>query len=351
MPRYSYGGQALIEGVMMRGRDAIAVALRHPDGRIVVADERLDTGFHKNTISRAPFVRGLVILYETLFVGTRWLIRSAGLQAEEEGVELGKGSVAIMLLFTAVIGVGLFFLLPLGVATVAAGNSDNPFLQHIIEGLVRVLLFLGYLALLARTPDVSRTFQYHGAEHMSIHTLEAGLPLRIENVRKFPTAHPRCGTEFLVVVILLSIVAFSVIGRLSPVMMIGSRILLIPVIAAVGYELLRLGARHRSNPIVRVVMWPGILVQMITTKQPTDEMIEVAIVALEEALMADGEPVPADGLNLARSPMPAPGVTAAKVRAAEAAETTAEAAETTTADTAAAEDSAAIPALADPPVA
>lgn len=328
MPRYSYGGQALIEGVMMRGRDAIAVALRSPDGTIIVADERLDTGFHKNAISRAPFIRGLVILYETLFVGTRWLIRSASVQAEEEGVELGKGSVAIMLGVTAVIGVGLFFLLPLGVASVAAGTSDNPFLQHIIEGLVRVVLFIGYLAVLSRTPDVSRTFQYHGAEHMSIHTLEAGLPLRIENVRKFPTAHPRCGTEFLVVVVLLSIVAFSLIGRLSPVMMIGSRILLIPVIAAVGYELLRLGARFRSNPIVRVVMWPGMLVQMITTKQPTDAMIEVAIVALEEALKADGEPVPADGLDLARSPMPEPGVLAAKVREDEAAAADAAAADT-----------------------
>ncbi len=355
MPRYSYGGQALIEGVMMRGRDAIAVALRSPDGTIIVADERLDTGFHKNAISRAPFIRGLVILYETLFVGTRWLIRSASVQAEEEGVELGKGSVAIMLGVTAVIGVGLFFLLPLGVASVAAGTSDNPFLQHIIEGLVRVVLFIGYLAVLSRTPDVSRTFQYHGAEHMSIHTLEAGLPLRIENVRKFPTAHPRCGTEFLVVVVLLSIVAFSLIGRLSPVMMIGSRILLIPVIAAVGYELLRLGARFRSNPIVRVVMWPGMLVQMITTKQPTDAMIEVAIVALEEALKADGEPVPADGLDLARSPMPEPGVLAAKVREDEAA--AADAAAADTADAAAdapvapAADTADTADTAEPPVA
>src|SRR3974377_1054912 len=122
MPRYQYGGQALIEGVMMRGRDAIAVALRHPDGRILWAAERLDTGFHKNRVSRWPFVRGLVILYETLFVGTRWLMRSAGLQGEDEGVELGRGSVAIMLLITAALGVGLFFLLPLAVASIAAGN-------------------------------------------------------------------------------------------------------------------------------------------------------------------------------------------------------------------------------------
>jgi uncharacterized protein YqhQ len=316
MPRYAYGGQALIEGVMMRGRDAIAVALRHPDGRIVWESERLDTGFHRNRVSRWPFVRGLVILYETLFVGTRWLMRAASLQVEDEGVELGKGSVALMLIATSVIAVGLFFLLPLAVATLAAGNSENGIVQQVVEGLVRVALFLGYLALLARTPDVSRVFAYHGAEHMTIHALEHGDPLRPEAIRKYPTAHPRCGTEFLVVVVLLSILAFSLVGRQSPLVMVGSRILLIPVIAAVGYELLRLGARHRSNPIVRVVMWPGILVQMITTKQPTDDMIEVAIVAVEEALRADGEPVPAGGLGLARDPMPAPGETAARARAA-----------------------------------
>ena len=316
MPRFNYGGQALIEGVMMRGRDAIAVALRHPDGRIVFATERLDSGFHGNRLSRAPFVRGLVVLYETLIVGTRWLIRSAGLQAEDEGVELGKGSVALMLGITAVVGIGIFFLLPLIIATFTVGNAENGIVQHAVEGLIRVGLFIGYLALIARTPDISRVFQYHGAEHMTIHALEHDDPLTPENVRKYPTAHPRCGTEFLVVVILLSILMFSLVGRQPPLIMIASRILLIPVIASVGYELLRLGARHRSNPIVRVVMWPGILVQMITTKQPTDDMIEIAIVAMEEAIRADGSEVPAGGLELERSPMPLPGETAAGVRAA-----------------------------------
>jgi uncharacterized protein YqhQ len=316
MPRYAYGGQALIEGVMMRGRDAIAVALRHPDGRIVWEAERLDAGFHKNRVSRWPFVRGLVILYETLVVGTRWLMRSASLQVEDEGVELGKGSIAVMLLVTAVLGIGLFFLLPLAVATFTVGDAHGDLAKYALEGLVRVLLFLGYLALLARTPDISRVFQYHGAEHMTIHALEHGDPLRPEAIRKYPTAHPRCGTEFLVVVIILSIFGFALVGRQTPLVTVASRVVLIPVIASVGYELLRLGARHRSNPLVRVVMWPGILVQMITTKQPTDAMIEVAIVAVEEALRADAEPVPADGLDLAREPMPAPGETAAKARAA-----------------------------------
>jgi uncharacterized protein YqhQ len=336
MPRFNYGGQALIEGVMMRGRDSIAVALRHPDGRIVWAQERLDQGaVHGNRAAKWPFVRGLVVLYETLVVGTRWLIRSAGLQAEEEGVEIGKSGVALMLGITAVLGIGLFFILPLVIATFTAGNIENDLVQHFVEGLVRIAIFIGYLALISRTPDIRRVFQYHGAEHMTIHALEAGEPLRPEYVRRHPTAHPRCGTEFLVVVILLSILAFSLVGRQPPLIMIASRILLIPVIAAIGYELLRLGARHRSNPIVRVIMWPGILVQMITTKQPTEDMIEVAIVSLEQAIAADGDAIPEGGLGLPRDPMPLPGETAKGVRAAQEA----------------ADAEAAVPVSIDPPVA
>jgi uncharacterized protein YqhQ len=303
MPSFTYGGQALIEGVLMRGRDAIAVALRHPDGQIVYATERLDSGFHGTRWSKWPLVRGLVVLYETLVVGTRWLVRSANVQAQEEGVELGRGSVALMLGLTLVAGVGIFFLLPLLVATVTAANVENGLVQHLIEGLVRVGIFLGYLALIGRAPDIARVFQYHGAEHMTIHALEAGDPLTVDAVRKYPTAHQRCGTEFLVVVILLSIIAFSVVGRQDPLVMVGSRVLLIPVIASVGYEILRFGARHRANPLVKVLLYPGLIVQMITTKQPSDDMIEVAIVSMEQALEADGEPIPTGSGDFLREPM------------------------------------------------
>ena len=306
-PRYAYGGQALIEGVLMRGRDAIAVALRHPDGRIVTATERLDSGVHGNPAAKWPFVRGLVVLYETLVIGTRWLIRSANVQGEDDGVELGKGSVALMLGLTLVAGVGIFFLLPLFVASVTTANVENGLVQHLVEGLVRVGIFLGYLVLISRAPDIRRVFQYHGAEHMTIHALEAGDPLTVDEVRKYPTAHQRCGTEFLVVVILLSIIAFSLVGRQTPIVMVVSRLLLIPIIAAVGYEILKYGAKYRSNPIVKVLMYPGILVQMITTKRPTDDMIEVAIASMEEALLADGNEVPAGSQTLERSPMRMPG--------------------------------------------
>jgi uncharacterized protein YqhQ len=313
MPRYSYGGQALIEGVLMRGRDAIAVALRHPDGRIVYATERLDSGVHGTRWSKLPFLRGLIVLYETLFVGTRWLVRSATLQAAgtgeegDEGVELGKGSIALMLVITLAFGVGIFFLLPLLLASATTSNIQNGLVQHLVEGLIRVAIFIGYLLLIARAEDVRRVFQYHGAEHMTIHALEAGDPLVVDEVRKYPTAHPRCGTEFLVVVIALSIIAFSLVGRQEPAVMIGSRILLIPVIAAVGYELLKWGAKHRSNRIVRAIMYPGILVQRITTRQPSVDMIEVAIVSMEQALSADGEALPKGSGTLPRDILVMPG--------------------------------------------
>ena len=314
MARFSYGGQALIEGVLMRGRDAIAVALRHPDGRIVWSAERLGTGFRGTPWARLPLLRGLVVLYETLVIGTRWLVRSAGVAAAgdlpaattadgrpADAADLGKGSVALMLVLTLALGVGLFFL-PLLVARFVAGGQPG-IVERAVEGAVQVVIFLGDLSLIGRTQDVRRTFQYHGAEHMTIHALEAGDPLTVDEIRKYPTAHPRCGTEFLVVVILVSIVTFSIVGRQTILFTIASRLILIPVIAAISYELLRFGARHRASALVRVFFEPGIWVQKITTKQPTDEMIEVAIVSMEQALAADGEALPAGSGEIERSPL------------------------------------------------
>ena len=302
-PKYAYGGQALMEGVLMRGRDAIAVALRHPDGRIVTATERLDKGVHGSPVAKWPFVRGLVVLYETLVVGTRWLIRSANLQAEEDDVELGKGSIIVMLLITFAAAIAAFTLLPLFISSVATSGATQGWAQPALEGLIQVALFLGYLTLVSRAPDIHRVFQYHGAEHMTIHALEAGDPLTVDEVRKYPTAHHRCGTEFLVILILLSIFTFSLVGRQEPLVMIASRILLIPVLAAVGYEVLKLGAKFRHNPLIRVIMYPGILVQMITTKRPTDDMIEVAITSMQEALLADGNQIPAGSTDFDRAPL------------------------------------------------
>jgi uncharacterized protein YqhQ len=379
MARYHYGGQALIEGVLMRGRNALAVALRHPDGSIVWATERLDLGLRARRAMKMPFLRGLVVLYDTLVTGTRWLVRSATLQAltveGEEGQKpgtsggasasvggllgtlglafagpamcaagdggagrgagagaetgasdnytdpdaagststaspveqgLGKGyAVAVggMLLLSLAAGIGIFFLLPLLLAQATVGRVDQGFGLQLSEGLIRVAIFIGYLLLVARAPDVRRTFQYHGAEHMSIHALEGGDPLTAAAARKYPTAHPRCGTEFLVVVLIVSILAFAVVGKLPPVWLIVSRVVLVPVIAAVSYEILQLGARHRGHALVRWLWSPGIWVQAITTRQPTDDMIEVAIVSLERALIADGGEIPVGSAVLACRPL------------------------------------------------
>jgi uncharacterized protein YqhQ len=365
MASFQYGGQALIEGVLMRGRNALAVALRHPDGSIVWDTERLDLGLRARRAMKLPFLRGLVVLYDTLVTGTRWLVRSATLQAlaledtdgipgksgpgaagpgsilhtlvlapaavvmgaasghdsgytdpdvpaepsaqaSDAGRGLGKGySVAVggMLLVSLVLGIGIFFLLPLFLAQATVGRVDQGFAFQLSEGLIRVVIFIGYLLLVGRTADVRRTFQYHGAEHMSIHTLEAGDPLTVAEARKYPTAHPRCGTEFLVVVLIVSILAFAVVGKLPPIGLVVSRVILVPVIAAISYEILQLGARHRRHAIVRWLWSPGIWVQKITTRQPTDDMVEVAIVSLERALVADGHEIPAGSTEFASRPL------------------------------------------------
>jgi uncharacterized protein YqhQ len=385
MARFQYGGQALIEGVLMRGRSALAVALRHPDGSIVWATERLDLGLRARRAMRLPFVRGLVVLYDTLVTGTRWLVRSATLQAlaEEEAQGNGKGgaaggtgrgvagsaagtvlrsivrlplvpilgaasdegmganytdpdstppgsssptaeaglgkgyAVAVggMLIVTLAFGIAIFFLLPLLIAQATVGRVDQGFGLQLSEGVIRVVIFMGYLLLVSRAPDVRRTFQYHGAEHMSIHTLEAGDPLTTDAAHKYPTAHPRCGTEFLVVVLIVSILAFAVVGKLPPLWLVVSRVILIPVIAAISYEILQLGARHRRHRLVRWLWSPGIWVQAITTRQPTDDMIEVAIVSLEKALTSDGGEIPAGSSMLACRPLSGAEVEAAPAAA------------------------------------
>jgi uncharacterized protein YqhQ len=297
----------------MRGRDAVAVALRHPDGSIVTATEGLDSPLHRSRYGRLPFVRGLIVLYDTLVVGFRWLTRSANVAASGQGVELGRGSMVIMVVVALAFGVGIFLLLPLLLAqltirgplsgALAPISGGSPVVEHLLEGVLRLAIFVGYLLVISRAPDVRRVFRYHGAEHMTIHALEHGDPLTTDTVRRYPTAHPRCGTEFILVVVVVSIFAFSLLAGQSLVVSIAGRVAFIPVIAAVSYELLRFGARHRSNPLVRAVFMPGIWLQLITTRQPDDDMIEVAIVSMEKALVADGEVVPSGSAVPASRPL------------------------------------------------
>jgi uncharacterized protein YqhQ len=307
MARFAYGGQALMEGVLMRGRNAIGVAVRGPDGQIFATQEPLDSILHRNRFARAPFMRGIVLLYETLVIGTRWLMRSGSLAAAGEGVAFGGMALALTLLFTLVLAVGLFVLLPLvvaeGATRVAVGGA-SPLLVHLLEGLVRVVIFVGYLLLVSRSAEIRRVFQYHGAEHMTIHTLEHDQALNVANVRTHPTAHPRCGTEFLVIFIIVSIVLFSLLAGTDLWVAILGRILLIPVVAAVSYEILKWGGPRREHSLVRWLFLPGIWLQAITTKQPDDSMIEIAIASMHEALAANGETAPEGSWDPPREPMP-----------------------------------------------
>jgi len=291
----------------MRGRNAIGIALRHPDGSIVATQEPLNSILHRNRFARAPFFRGLVLLYETLVIGTRWLMKSGSVQAEGEGQELGKGAIALTLIVTLGMAIGLFVLLPLflaGAATTAVAGPGQTLLAHLVEGLIRVVIFVGYLLLVSRFGDIQRTFQYHGAEHMTIHALEHEDPLTIENVRQYPTAHQRCGTEFLVIFIILSILMFSLLAGQNLIVSIVGRVLLVPVIASLAYELLRFGARYRHHWWIRWLYLPGIWLQGITTRQPDDRMLEVAIASMREALAANGEEAPAGSLDPIRRPVP-----------------------------------------------
>jgi uncharacterized protein YqhQ len=342
-PRFAYGGQALMEGVYMRGKNAIGVAVRGPDGQIFAGQERLDSVMHRNRFARAPLFRGVVVLYETLVIGTKWLMRSGSLAAAGEGVAFGGKAIALTMLFTIGLAVGLFVLMPLLVAqggvSLVFGEVDSgfeSFLVHILEGLVRIAVFIGYLALVSRSAEIGRVFQYHGAEHMTIHTLEADLPLQVENVRKFPTAHPRCGTEFLVIFIIVSILLFSLLAGVELWVAILGRILLVPVIAAVSYEVLKFGAARRETGFWRLLFLPGIWVQKITTKQPDDDMIEIAICAMQEGLAANGETAPAGSWDPPREPIPDVGDLAkemeARLDAEEAAEKASADGKVTTAD-------------------
>jgi uncharacterized protein YqhQ len=306
MARFAYGGQALMEGILMRGRDAVAVAVRHPEGYIVTASEPLDSILHRSRFARAPFFRGVVLLYETLVIGTRWLMRSGAVAAAGQGIELGKGAIAGTLLFTLAIAVGAFVLLPLFLARAATSSwlgINDQLVQHLVEGLIRIGVFVLYLLLVSMAPDIRRVFRYHGAEHMTIHALEHDEPLTVERIRRYPTAHPRCGTEFLVVFVIVSILVFSLLAGQSLLVSIVGRIALLPVVAAVSYELLRFGARYRNNRIVRWTFMPGIWLQLITTKQPDDSMIEVAVASMQEALAISGETAPEGSLDPPHRPM------------------------------------------------
>ncbi len=288
---FFYGGQAVIEGVMMRGKRHYAVAVRlptlNPDTltrEIVVERGELKAPIYTHPLWKLPFVRGLALIGEQLHLGMKSLIWSANMNARGHDVQIGKREITGSIAAAAVFGLVLFIGLPLGLASVAVRHSGS-FLFVVVEGLIRVALVLGYLAAISLLPDVKRVFMYHGAEHKTINAFESGWPLDVPSVRRASTLHPRCGTGFLLVVLVVSVVVFSVVALFHPNVfwLVASRILAIPVIAGVGFELIRFMARHRYNPLIRVALLPVLGTQKFTTRQPTDDMLEVAITAFNSA--------------------------------------------------------------------
>jgi uncharacterized protein YqhQ len=279
---FHYGGQAVIEGVMMRGRKSMAVAVRDPSGNIILRSEPLSGIMRDGVWPKVPFVRGLVVLWDTLVLGMRTLMYSANVALSEEDVELSTPAILGTLLFSLTVGIGLFFVLPL----VIVGLVDRFITSDFVSNLLSVLL--SYLALIGLLPEVRRVFAYHGAEHKTIDAFESGASLDPKRVGSYSTAHTRCGTSFLLVVVVISVVLFAFLGRPPMVWRILSRILLVPVIASISYELIRFSADHRGNPLVRWFILPSLALQRLTTREPDEPMLEVAIAALEPVLAADG---------------------------------------------------------------
>ena len=282
----TYGGQAVLEGVMIRGQSCASVAVRRPDGTIALRSDPISPLF-TGRARRLPLVRGVVALLETFILGMRALVYSANVAAEAEGEEIGKGAIAGVLATALLFAVGLFFLVPVFASRPLEGLLGSDIVSNLVEGLIRLALFLGYVVLIGRMDQIRRVFMYHGAEHMTVHAKEQDDPLEVESVRKYPTAHPRCGTAFLLVVMVVAILVFALVGREPLWWLIASRVVLIPFVAAVSYEAIRLSGRYHHNRIVRLISSPSLALQVLTTRQPDDDQIEVAIASMKHALATD----------------------------------------------------------------
>lgn len=293
-PAHLYGGQAVIEGVMIRGRDYFSLAVRREDGSIEDLQERLNP-LYNGRVRRWPLVRGVLALIETLVLGIKALQISANIASASPSQEKGGSEgipgwmMATTLAFSLIFGIGLFFLLPLGVVRVLEPSIGSGLLSEVVEGVLRLVILVGYIAAIGSMREIRRVYAYHGAEHMTVHAYEAGLPLNVDNVRRFGTPHPRCGTAFLLTVVLVSVLVFIAFALLESSWWwrIASRILLLPVIAAVSYEVIRFSGRHQAAMIGKILAAPGLWLQRLTTRDPDDSQIEVAIRAMETAVAAD----------------------------------------------------------------
>jgi uncharacterized protein YqhQ len=283
-----YGGQAVIEGVMIRGRRTIALACRKPNGEIYRYREPLRSPLVRSRVARLPFVRGVVVLWESLDYGIRMLMRSADVQLEHEE-QLGKGGNTLIMGVALVGALLLFIGVPYLVTSLARAVIPSSVVLNVTEGVIRLALLIGYLVAISFLPDVRRVFAYHGAEHMTIHAFEHGDPLTPARIEPYPTAHPRCGTAFLLLVVVISIVIFAFLPRVNLFVDLIVRLALVIPVASISYEALRLGAAHERSPVMRLLVAPGLLLQRVTTRRPDAQMIEVAVASLEEAIAGDRE--------------------------------------------------------------
>jgi uncharacterized protein YqhQ len=285
---FHYGGQAVMDGVMIRGKEGVAISVRQPNGELNTVRQPL-ASIYKGRLREIPLVRGIIVLVETLVLGTRALLHSAQVAAAEEGEEkipaaLLWGTVAASL----ALGVALFVMVPLFTTRYLIDPYiDSAVLSNVFEGLIRIGIFIAYLKLISLMPDIRRVFAYHGAEHKVVNAYEAGVPLEVEAVKNYSTAHARCGTAFLFIVLIVAIFVFALVGQPTLWIRMLSRIALIPVIAVIGYEIMKFGAAHIDNKIVRFLLAPGLMLQSMTTREPDDSQIEAAISALSEVLEID----------------------------------------------------------------
>lgn len=289
----TYGGQAVIEGVMMRGQKAFAVAMRAPDGSIAVHTEPL-ASIYRSGITKIPFLRGVILLWDALGLGMRALTLSANTQTGEDE-KLEGPALYLTLAVSLSFGIGLFFLLPTSVGggveywLTQNGLNYAYWFGNLAEGVFQLLLLIGYVWAIGFMPDINRVFQYHGAEHKTINAFEAGAELTPETVEKFPIEHPRCGTAFLLTLVLFSIILFSLLGPLPFYLRIISRILFIPVLAGIAVEYIRWTANNLNNPIVKLLIKPNLALQLLTTRPPDREMLAVAIESFQSMRKAEAE--------------------------------------------------------------
>jgi uncharacterized protein YqhQ len=284
--KFSYGGQAVIEGVMMRSRKVAVTAVRRPSGDVSI-DVKPLSPFYTNWMRRTPLLRGIIVLIESLILGMNSLFYSANVAMEEENEEISPKMLWGMVGLALVMVVLIFFIAPLFLTRLGNAYIPNTLVFNIIEGIIRLVIFIAYLKLISLMPDIKRVFMYHGAEHKTVNAHEAGVTLDVESVKKYSTAHVRCGTSFLFIVMIVAIVIFAFIGRPSLWLMVLSRILLVPIIAALSYEIIYFGGKHAGNPLVRALLSPGLFLQALTTSEPEDKQLEVAIEALKKAVEID----------------------------------------------------------------